>query len=234
MIGLDPDYFCLSGRSRRDQPPGARRSGRFRPLPWRSARCAESAARRIADRDAALACRRCRRASSAISATTWCRRMERLSRTEPPDRGTGGASGPSDCHGGFRQGERQNLAGDAGWSDARGSARAAYESAVGRLDGMVDVSNCQLDQTAPTDVDPLVKAGEVRSNTTEAEYWAMVARAKDYIPAGDTFQIVLSQRFTRRFDLPPFALYRAMRLVNPSPFSLLSRLRRLLGGGLQS
>ena len=46
----------------------------------------------------------------------------------------------------------------------------------------------------------------------------MVAQAKDYIAAGDAFQIVLSQRFTSRFDLPAFALYRALRRVNPSPY----------------
>ena len=46
----------------------------------------------------------------------------------------------------------------------------------------------------------------------------MVARAKDYIIAGDAFQIVLSQRFTSRFDLPAFSLYRALRRVNPSPY----------------
>jgi anthranilate synthase component 1 len=46
----------------------------------------------------------------------------------------------------------------------------------------------------------------------------MVAKAKDYIGAGDAFQIVLSQRFTARFDLPAFSLYRALRRVNPSPY----------------
>jgi anthranilate synthase component 1 len=47
---------------------------------------------------------------------------------------------------------------------------------------------------------------------------AMVARAKDYIAAGDIFQVVLSQRFETEFTLPPFALYRALRRVNPTPF----------------
>ncbi|MGX7926091.1 anthranilate synthase component I family protein [Tsuneonella sp. HG094] len=47
---------------------------------------------------------------------------------------------------------------------------------------------------------------------------AMVSRAKDYIEAGDVFQVVLSQRFTCPFPLPPLALYRALRRVNPSPF----------------
>jgi anthranilate synthase component I len=56
------------------------------------------------------------------------------------------------------------------------------------------------------------------SNTTHAEYLAMVARAKDYIRAGDCFQIVPSQRFRMPFALPPFALYRSLRRVNPSPF----------------
>ena len=98
------------------------------------------------------------------------------------------------------------------------SARAAYESAMARLDAVVDALEAPLDHTAAMAVDPLVKAGEARSNTTEAEYKAMVARAKDYIDAGDAFQIVLSQRFTSRFDLPAFALYRALRRVNPSPY----------------
>ena len=51
-----------------------------------------------------------------------------------------------------------------------------------------------------------------------ADYAAMVMRAKDYIAAGDIFQVVLAQRFTCPFPLPPFALYRALRRVNPSPF----------------
>ena len=51
-----------------------------------------------------------------------------------------------------------------------------------------------------------------------ADYAGMVLRAKDYIAAGDIFQVVLAQRFTAAFPLPPFALYRALRRVNPSPF----------------
>jgi len=46
----------------------------------------------------------------------------------------------------------------------------------------------------------------------------MVRKAKDYILAGDIFQVVLSQRFRLPFRLPPFALYRALRRTNPSPF----------------
>src|SRR5262249_56672859 len=56
------------------------------------------------------------------------------------------------------------------------------------------------------------------SNPPAAEFRAMVARAKDYIAAGDIFQVVLAQRFEAPFTLSPFALYRALRRVNPAPF----------------
>ena len=49
-------------------------------------------------------------------------------------------------------------------------------------------------------------------------YAEMVARAKDYIVAGDIFQVVLAQRFSAPFALPPFELYRSLRRINPSPF----------------
>jgi len=57
-----------------------------------------------------------------------------------------------------------------------------------------------------------------RSNTTPTEFKRMVLAAKEYIAAGDIFQVVLSQRFEAPFALPPFALYRALRRVNPSPY----------------
>ena len=56
------------------------------------------------------------------------------------------------------------------------------------------------------------------SNTSAADYATMVAKAKDYIAAGDIFQVVLSQRFESPFTLPPFSLYRALRRTNPSPY----------------
>ena len=56
------------------------------------------------------------------------------------------------------------------------------------------------------------------SNTTPAEYATMVAKAKEYIAAGDAFQIVLAQRFEAPFKLPAFSLYRALRRTNPSPY----------------
>jgi anthranilate synthase component 1 len=59
---------------------------------------------------------------------------------------------------------------------------------------------------------------EIRATTAPHAYMAKVRRAKEYIAAGDIFQVVLSQRFEAPFTLPSFALYRALRRVNPSPF----------------
>jgi len=98
------------------------------------------------------------------------------------------------------------------------SAKAAHEAAEARLDAVVAALEAPLDHGAGEENDPLATAGAAVSNTTEDEYKAMVVRAKDYIAAGDAFQIVLSQRFTSRFDLPAFSLYRALRRVNPSPY----------------
>ena len=98
------------------------------------------------------------------------------------------------------------------------SAKAAHETAAARLDAVVAALEAPFDHGAGETADPLLVAGEAVSNTTDAEYMAMVAKAKDYIGAGDAFQIVLSQRFTSRFDLPAFSLYRALRRVNPSPY----------------
>jgi anthranilate synthase component I len=96
-------------------------------------------------------------------------------------------------------------------------ARAAYESATERLEAIVGVLEGPLTHVPPA-ADPHVAAGNTVSNIEEADFLAMVERAKEYISAGDIFQVVLSQRFSAPFDLPPFSLYRALRRVNPAPF----------------
>jgi anthranilate synthase component 1 len=53
---------------------------------------------------------------------------------------------------------------------------------------------------------------------TQPQYEAMVRQAKEYIAAGDIFQVVLSQRFSRQTNAHPFAIYRALRMLNPSPY----------------
>jgi anthranilate synthase component 1 len=59
---------------------------------------------------------------------------------------------------------------------------------------------------------------EVTSNVTREEFEQMVRTAKEYIAAGDIYQVVLSQRFEARLDADPFTVYRALRHVNPSPY----------------
>jgi anthranilate synthase component 1 len=96
-------------------------------------------------------------------------------------------------------------------------AKAAYESARTRLESIIEVLEGPLRHAGPA-ADPSLTASEAASNTTEAEFLGMVGKAKEYIVAGDIFQVVLSQRYTSRFDLPAFSLYRALRRVNPSPY----------------
>ncbi len=59
---------------------------------------------------------------------------------------------------------------------------------------------------------------EIEANMTREQYEAIVREAKEYIAAGDIFQVVLSQRFSRRTSAHPFAVYRALRMLNPSPY----------------
>jgi anthranilate synthase component 1 len=97
------------------------------------------------------------------------------------------------------------------------SAQTARLRAGERLSAIVDALDKPLDKAAGgSDAGPLAIAPT--SNTNPAEYEAMVRTAKDYIAAGDIFQVVLSQRFEAPYTLPPFSLYRALRRVNPAPF----------------
>src|SRR5262245_2343681 len=97
------------------------------------------------------------------------------------------------------------------------SSDVALARAVERLIAVVDCLDRPLDQEAVVGVDvPLYTAAV--SNTTPDEFELMVHKGKEYIAAGDIFQVVLAQRFELPFALPPFALYRALRRVNPAPF----------------
>ena len=97
------------------------------------------------------------------------------------------------------------------------SARQAAEAAENRLDGVIRALEAPLAHPAAPD-DPWLSAERPTSNTPAAEFLGMVARAQDYIRAGDIFQVVLSQRFSGPFALPPFSLYRALRRINPAPY----------------
>ncbi|MDB5318086.1 MAG: anthranilate synthase component [Rhodospirillales bacterium] len=102
------------------------------------------------------------------------------------------------------------------WPEASGDAPAAWDLANARL----DEAEAALDRPVPRAAPPadLPAPPAPSSNFTEASFIAAVERAKDYIRAGDAFQIVPSQRFSIPFGLPSFSLYRALRRINPAPF----------------
>ena len=97
------------------------------------------------------------------------------------------------------------------------TAGAAWEAAQERLERVAEALEGPLPIEARADLSGIAHPEPV-SNTTPAAYAAMVARAKEYIVAGDVFQVVLSQRFEAPFTLPAFALYRSLRRTNPAPF----------------
>jgi anthranilate synthase component 1 len=98
------------------------------------------------------------------------------------------------------------------------SAKQAWEGAAARI----DEAAARLSRTLPYGTALPDLAGiTVTSNTTKADYAGMVEAAKEYIRAGDIFQVVLSQRFEAEFTLPSTALYRALRRTNPSPYMYL-------------
>jgi anthranilate synthase component 1 len=97
------------------------------------------------------------------------------------------------------------------------SAEAAYDQARERLGDVVADFGRVLPYRREAGGDT-AELPAVQSNMTREQFHAMVRKGKDYILAGDIFQVVLSQRFELPFTLPPFALYRALRRLNPSPF----------------
>ena len=104
------------------------------------------------------------------------------------------------------------------WPDAETDAETAFAAARARLEDAVAGFERNLsDRRAPASEAPAALP-EPAANVSKERYMEMVERAKAYIRAGDAFQVVPAQRFSVPFDLPPFALYRALRRINPSPF----------------
>ena len=92
---------------------------------------------------------------------------------------------------------------------------AAYDDAVARLDAVEAHVRAPL---PPLPTPPDQPGGDLTSNMTRSQFEAAVRRAKEYITAGDIFQVVPSQRLTRPTQANPFSIYRALRRLNPSPY----------------
>ena len=102
------------------------------------------------------------------------------------------------------------------WANSGLSAKAAYAQAAERV---MDATRA-LDRALPAHrtLSDAFEASPPVSNFSHENYLAAVEKAKDYIRAGDIFQVVPSQRWTQEFREPPFSLYRSLRRANPSPF----------------
>jgi anthranilate synthase component 1 len=100
------------------------------------------------------------------------------------------------------------------WPDER-LPETAVEAAGERIDEALRTLALAPPAPEPAPVIPDLALSPVLAAEEDR---SLVLRAKDYIEAGDVFQVVLAQRFTCPFPLPPIALYRALRRVNPSPF----------------
>ncbi|MFN3704406.1 MAG: anthranilate synthase component I [Thermoflexales bacterium] len=99
--------------------------------------------------------------------------------------------------------------------DGDTSVADAYEEALARIKTIHARLGNSLAELSP---DPCGVCTPPRANKTQAEYEAMVRAAKEHIKAGDIFQVVLSRRIERRTTAHPFSIYRALRMLNPSPW----------------
>ncbi|MFW5981714.1 MAG: anthranilate synthase component I family protein [Halanaerobiaceae bacterium] len=96
-----------------------------------------------------------------------------------------------------------------------------YNSHKGKIDKVVKkIKDLSRNGSSNSELEYLddFSFGEIGSNTSKSEFATMVNKAKDYIKEGDAFQIVLSQKFAIKSNVPPFKLYRALRMMNPSPY----------------
>ncbi len=100
----------------------------------------------------------------------------------------------------------------------QGDPDAAYKDAIRRIDQTVVALGNPLPELG---YDPQPSDEEMQSNIPQAKFEENVRHAKQYITDGDAFQIVLSQRFSRRTDVSPLMIYRALRALNPSPYMFL-------------
>jgi len=102
---------------------------------------------------------------------------------------------------------------------------SAYDEACGRIDAVCD----RLRRPAPLRMEDMVRQELVRmpfaSNFERADFCRAVEACKEYIRAGDIFQVVLSQRLRVESGAPPLDIYRALRVINPSPFMFFLRAR---------
>ena len=106
------------------------------------------------------------------------------------------------------------------WMEAEGQGEEGLEARYSAAAGLMDSVIHQIRQGLPYPAADLHghRPPELGPEVDQERFMGMVERAKEYIRAGDIIQVVLSQRFSGTNHLPPFAIYRALRRINPSPY----------------
>ncbi|HAG51221.1 MAG: anthranilate synthase component I [Deltaproteobacteria bacterium GWC2_42_51] len=99
-----------------------------------------------------------------------------------------------------------------------------YKRAIKKIDGLVKRLKTSSSESQRVRGSKSQRAKEVVSNFTKEKFIGGVLKAKEYIQAGDIIQVVLSQRFETCLDVEPFDIYRALRVINPSPYMFYLRL----------
>jgi len=106
------------------------------------------------------------------------------------------------------------------FTEGPGTLRAKYDAAVREIQRTRKLLAEPVAEEAPKNRSKSGKAGKLKlsSNFAKPAYLAAVRKAKEYIRAGDIFQVVISQRFSAKTKAPPFEIYRQLRALNPSPY----------------
>ncbi len=105
-----------------------------------------------------------------------------------------------------------------GHVDSNGNVNEAYDDACARIELMVDALREPMDEPLKALVPPPSDEIEFAHSVTRKQFEQSVSRCKEYIRAGDIFQTVISQRLSATTPASPFDVYRALRVINPSPF----------------
>ena len=98
------------------------------------------------------------------------------------------------------------------------SSKELYQNSCKYIDNIINLLKRPIDNKHFNKGKNNNKNNDITSNFTKSQYLKIIQKVKEYIVAGDIFQVVPSQRFQMPFNLPPFNLYRSLRRLNPSPF----------------
>ncbi len=104
--------------------------------------------------------------------------------------------------------------------------KVAYQEAIQKIKKLEE----KIRSTLPVEqnIESLVGTGRIKSSMTKMKFLEAVEKAREYIKAGDIFQVVLSQRFSTNIKAEPFKVYRALRTINPSPYMFYLKLSSLI------